>query len=264
MAHFGILCPASTGHLNTMIPLGCELLRRGHQVTVFGFLDAQAKTLAGGLEFHPFAEDEFPLGSIADILTEMGKLSGLAALRYNINQTTKTADAMLREAPTAIKKAGVDALLIDQVTLQGGTVADHLNLPFITICSALLLNRDPNTPPIFTTWPYNPTWTGRLRNQLAYPLLTLATKPIRELLAEYRGKWNLPLYASPHDYYSKLAQISQQPAEFEFPRTDLPPYFHFTGPYHNPASRKAVSFPFEQLNGKPLIYASMGTIQNRL
>ncbi|VXD23325.1 glycosyltransferase [Planktothrix paucivesiculata] len=264
MTHFGILCPGSTGHLNTMIPLGCELLRRGNQVTVFDFLDAQAKTLAGGLEFHPFAEDEFPLGSIADILTEMGKLSGLAALRYNINQTTKTADAMLREAPTAIKKAGVDALLIDQVTLQGGTVADHLNLPFITICSALLLNRDPNIPPIFTTWPYNPTWTGRLRNQLAYSLLTLATKPIRELLAEYRGKWNLPLYASPHDYYSKLAQISQQPAEFEFPRTDLPPYFHFTGPYHNPASCKAVSFPFEQLNGKPLIYASMGTIINNL
>lgn len=32
----------------------------------------------------------------------------------------------------------------------------------------------------------------------------------------------------------------------------------------NPASRVVTSFPFEKLTGQPLIYASMGTIQNRL
>jgi MGT family glycosyltransferase len=61
-----------------------------------------------------------------------------------------------------------------------------------------------------------------------------------------------------------LAQISQAPAEFEFPRQELPPWFHFTGTYHTAASRIPVPFPHEQLNGKPLIYASMGTLQNRL
>jgi MGT family glycosyltransferase len=66
------------------------------------------------------------------------------------------------------------------------------------------------------------------------------------------------------DYYSKLAQLSQQPAEFEFPRQHLPKVFHFTGLFHNPASRESVSFPFEKLTGQPLIYASLGTIQNRL
>lgn len=75
---------------------------------------------------------------------------------------------------------------------------------------------------------------------------------------------NLPLYTHPNDYYSKLAQISQQPAQFEFPRQNLPPHFHFTCPYHNPGSRKPVPFPFQKLTGQRLIYASMGTIQNRL
>jgi zeaxanthin glucosyltransferase len=263
MTHFGILCPASDGHLNPMTTLGNELLRRGHRVTVFNFLDAKDKALAAGLEFQPLAEAEFPTG-FTQLLNQRATLSGIAALRHTINFVAKTLVVTLKEAPDAIKKAGVEALLIDQVTLEGGTIADMLNLPFITICSALLLNRDPMIPPIFTTWSYNPTWKGRLRNQLAYQLFTLTAKPIRELLAEYRGKSNLPSYSTPHDYYSKLAQISQEPAEFEFPRSNLPPHFHFTGPFHNTTTRKPVPFPFEKLTGQPLIYASMGTIQNRL
>ncbi|WP_293124547.1 glycosyltransferase [Microcoleus sp. bin38.metabat.b11b12b14.051] len=264
MTHFGIICPASTGHLNAMTTLGNELLHRGHRVTVFGFLDAEAKTLASGLEFQPLAEDEFPLGASTKILTEMGKLSGLNALQYNLKNVPKTSAAILREAPPTIEKAGVEALLVDQYSLEGGTVADILNIAFITVCGGLLLNRDPNIPPIFTTWQYSPTWQGRWRNRIGFLLVEMLAKPIRETIAESRKKWKLPLYSHPNDYYSKLAQISQQPPEFEFPRQNLPPHFHFTGPYHNPALRKSVPFDFEQLTGKPLIYASMGTIQNRL
>lgn len=264
MTHFGIICPGFDGHLYPMTTLGCELLRRGHRVTVYGFLDAKARTLASGLEFEPLAEDEFPLGSSAEFLNQQGKLSGLAAFRYAIKTFAQISAAILTEAPTAIKKAGVEALLIDQVSLEGGTVADFLNLPFITVCNALIVNRDPNIPPFCTLWPYSPTGKARLRNQLSYQLLSLATKPIREVIAESRRKWKLPLHSHPNDVYSKLAQISQQPAAFEFPRPNLPPHFHFTGPFHNPTTRKPVPFPFEKLTGQPLIYASMGTIQNRL
>jgi zeaxanthin glucosyltransferase len=264
MTHFGIICPAGDGHLNPMTTLGYEMLNRGHQVTVFGFPDAQAKTLASGLEFQPIGEKELPIGSIAEGFAQMGKLNGLAAFQYTIKLITQVSDLFLSQAPTIIKTAGVEALLVDQVSLEGGTIADFLNIPYITICSALLLNRDSHIPPILTTWQYSPTWRAYLRNQISYKLLNLVTKPIRETIAKYRRKWNLPLYSNPSDYYSKLAQISQQPIEFEYPRPNLPPYFHFTGPYHNPASRKPVPFPFEKLTGKPLIYASMGTVQNRL
>lgn len=96
---------------------------------------------------------------------------------------------------------------------------------------------------------------------MGYQLINRLARPITEAIAEYRQKWNLPLH---YDYYSQLAQLSQQPPEFEFPRQNLPECFHFTGPYHNSDTREPVPFPWEKLNGKPLIYASMGTLQNRL
>lgn len=40
MTHFGIICPATTGHLNPMTSLGSELQRRGHRVTLVGIRDA--------------------------------------------------------------------------------------------------------------------------------------------------------------------------------------------------------------------------------
>jgi zeaxanthin glucosyltransferase len=100
-------------------------------------------------------------------------------------------------------------------------VAHVLDLPFVSVSCALLLNPDPAVPPVNTGWGY------------------------------YPAAW------------SPLAQICQQPAAFEYPRRQLPAWFHFTGPLVDPASRAAAPFPWHQLNGKPLIYASLGTIQNQ-
>ncbi len=264
MTHFGIICPAESGHLNTFIPLARELLIRGHEVTVITSLDAQKKTIAAGLEFQPIGEDIFPPGSLKERFTELGKLSGLAALKYTIELFKDIATSVLRDAPEVIKENGIEALLVDQTSSEGGTVAEFVGIPFITICSAVVLNRDPDIPPFSTTWKYNPTWSGRLRNNLGYQILTRIVKPRYDVLKSYRQKWNLPLDSSVNNLYSTLAQVSHQPAELEYPRKILPKCFHFTGPYHYSAKREPVAFPWEKLTGQPLIYASMGTLQNRL
>jgi zeaxanthin glucosyltransferase len=63
---------------------------------------------------------------------------------------------------------------------------------------------------------------------------------------------------------SCMAVITQTPKEFDFPIPHLPPQFHYAGPFHDNAGREPVSFPWEKLTGKPLIYASMGTLVNGL
>jgi zeaxanthin glucosyltransferase len=261
MTHFGLLCPAETGHLNTMLPLGQELQRRGHQVTFFGIVDAQAKVLAAGLEFRSIGAAEFPLGASEELFAKLGKLSGLAALKYTLEWIESSAKIFLKHGPGALKEAKVEALLVDQIAPEGGIVADLLDIPFVTICSALPFNQEPTIPPLFTTWIYNPAGWAVLRNQIVYLLVNPFTKPMQKLRSTYRKLWQLPPETSAD---SPLAILTQQPAEFEYPRQTLPTYFHFTGPYHNQTSRKPVDFPWDQLNGKPLIYASMGTLQNQL
>ncbi|MER3477815.1 MAG: glycosyl transferase family 1, partial [Leptolyngbya sp. ERB_1_2] len=171
---------------------------------------------------------------------------------------------LLQEAPAALQSVGVEALLIDQTSFGGATVAQFLDLPFISVCCALMLNQDPNVPPINTSWKYHSAQWARLRNQLGHELMNRIARPITEPIAAYRQRWNLPAYTHADDAYSHLAQLCQQPAEFEFPRQHLPACFHFTGPYSNPASREPAFFPYEQLTGQPLIYASLGTVQNQL
>lgn len=264
MTHFGILCPPAIGHLNPMSTLGRELRRRGHRVTLIAPPFAQSKALVAGLEYQPIGESEFPSERTLKRYAQLGKLSGLTALRYNLSLVKEDVGMFLRETPGVVKEAGVEALLIDQVSYEGITVAQFLELPFINVCTGVMLNREDIVPPFFTSWHYDPAGWARLRNRAGYALLDRISKPVIEVIREFRKEWKLPVHSKPEDDYSKLAQLSPQPAEFEFPRTTLPKCFHFTGPYYDPTIREPVAFPFEMLTGQPLIYASMGTLQNRL
>jgi MGT family glycosyltransferase len=59
-----------------------------------------------------------------------------------------------------------------------------------------------------------------------------------------------------------LAFITQVPKAFDFETSSRPAHFHHTGPFHDGKGRDATGFPWGQLTGEPLVYASMGTILN--
>lgn len=203
MTHFGIICPGSTGPLNTMLPLGQELQKRGHRVTLCGGIDTQSKVQAAGIEFLAVGEKDLPAGWTKKSFAKLGELQGLAAFRYTIELLKNMAAVKLRDAPALLKEAGVEALLVNQGSVEGGTVADILDIPFITVCSAVVVNREPGVPPCCFFWEYNPAWWAHLRNEIGYILLNQVAQPIRDVINEYRQKWNLPLYSHFDDAYSQ-------------------------------------------------------------
>jgi len=244
-----------------MAALGRELIARGHRVTYFQVVDLADKIASEGLDFQPIGESDHPRGSLPASLRALGQLKGQAALKFTIQAVAKTTTMTCRDLPDALRRAGVDALLVDQMEPAGGAVAEHLGLPFFTICNALAINRDPVAPPPFTPWRYHDTVWARWRNRIGYAIADRQTRPIVEAVAAFRTRWKLAALKSPDDSFSKLAQICQMPKEFDFPRKTLPSCFHYVGPLRRDAP-KPVPFPWERLDGRPIVYASLGTLQN--
>jgi zeaxanthin glucosyltransferase len=267
MAHIGILCPGAIGHLNPMCNLGTELLHRGHRVTLFGVPDVKSKIAQSNLEFCEIGAEDFPIGSLDIMYETLGKLTGTEGLKFSVQFFLKEAKMLFQDAPEAIRNANIDLLLIDGVTTAGGTVADYLNIPFINVCNALPMNREPGVPPFFTHWRYKNVWWAKLRNKVGNSLLNYLTKSVWDLVVEQRSIWHLSPHADRNDSFSKFAQIAQLPQSLDFPRERLAPWFHYVGPLKNSSETELVSldrqfFPFEKLNGKPLIYATLGTLQS--
>lgn len=260
----GLMCPEINGHLNPMTTLGRELKRRGHEVTLFASRDAERKADAAGLEFVAIGEKTRPLGSTAQNMEHLGTLSGQEALTYTIEVLNLYNETILQDAPRLLAESEIEGLVVDQIYPACATVAQLLDLPFVTVCNALHLNPDPAIPSVLTFLNYDPSPEGRARNMQVYARIDQMRAPILNMIDGYRATWNLPPVDGFYGRNSMLAQITQTPAAFDLPYEDLPDVFHYTGPFHDSQSGDAVAFPFEKLSGKPLIYASMGTLQNRL
>lgn len=260
MIHFGILCLGATGHLNTMFPLGHELQQRGHRVTFFSLPDVQPKAQAAGFNFcNIYATVDTK--STSRQFVKARKFITITGINRTFQNFAQYAETRLQNA-AMIREQGIETLLVDLSVFEGGTIAEYLNIPYITICCILPFYQDPAIPPIATTWAYNPAYWAQMRNRMAYSLFNWMAKPVLQVISHYRQRWNLPAYTHPNDIFSKLAIITRHIPEFEFPR-QLPPHLHFTGSFHQSLARQSIPFPFEQLNDTPLIYASMGTLQNR-
>jgi zeaxanthin glucosyltransferase len=264
MATIGVLVPDSPGHLNPIGALGRELVRRGHRVVVATIPEVEPAVRAADLELAPIGMSDYPDGYVSRVQETLGRLRGWAAFKFTIDVVTRNAQMVLRDAPQAMRAAGAELILVDQASPGGGAVADHLGLPFVSIASALVFNRETAVPPIITTWGLARSPLGRLRNYAFFKAVEQVLRPYRRVVDGQRRAWGLPLHNHPNETFSPLAQISQQPPEFEFPRRELPPHFHFAGPFLDPQARVPVPFPFEALDGRPLVYASMGTLQNGL
>ncbi|MFQ4142179.1 glycosyltransferase [Chlorogloeopsis sp. ULAP02] len=261
MTHFGIICPPYPGHLNPQAALARELQSRGHRVTFLQIPDLESKVKSEGVNFYPIGEAIYQPGSMAETFAQLGKLSAIKALDYSLDFCQQMIEIVCQDAPKAIAKTGIEVLLVDQLEPVGETIAEYLNLPFICISCAQVIHRRADVPPFFTPWSYQNTHLAKIRNQVAYYFLDRSCQSVLQAINRYRQEWKLPDYRHIYTSNARLAHISQQPRLFEFPIPDLPSHLHYVGPLRN-ASPKFVSFPYEKLTGQPMIYASLGSVQN--
>jgi zeaxanthin glucosyltransferase len=266
MSYYAMLLPAYVGHLNPMLVLGAALKAREHRVSFIAPLDAGPKIVKAGFPFIPIAQTEFPLGGWDRTAAQMGKLTGFGASRFTGKWLARFARGILRDLPAIAAREKFDGLVLDQVAIGGESVCQAIGLPMALACNALILHFESTVPPQLFSWPYNPSWPHRVRNLMGQLLLNTSGFGLLREVSPYRSRHKLPSMRFDHVNIMppSLVQVSQQPAFFDFPRRKLPPNFHYTGPWLEPEVKDDPEFPWEKLNGRPLIYASMGTLQNGL
>ncbi len=262
MSHFGVICPPIAGHINPLAALGRTLIRRGHRITVFQVAEFESRVRSEELGFVPLGSEYFPPGTLAQSVAKLASLSGMKSLKFAIECECRISQVILEFGPDAVRAVGVDALLVDQNEPAGATVAEHLKLPFASVCTSLPLNREPLIPPPFAGWSWRDSLWARLRNQIGYAISDRFIGPIQQILNQYRSRCNLLALRTPDDSFSRVAQLAQMPREFDFPRERLPSGFHYLGPWFDQLASK-IPFPWEKLDGRPLIYGSLGTLQSK-
>ena len=250
-----------------MVALALELRRRGQGVVLFTVADGARKLNGLSLEVVTIGATTFPPGAVDEAYVTLGQLSGREGLRFSVDYFRKEQAMLHAELPDAVRGASIDVLLVDQLSPAGSTVAEFLNLPFVTIANALPVNREPAVPPYFTGWLPGPGPWVRWRNQLGNALLDRLTQPLLRDLQHQRQRFGLQPLRQRIEALSPLLQLAQMPAAFDFPREQLAPHFHYVGRLADPSGqepllRDRVHFPWERLDGRPLLYASLGTLQN--
>jgi len=255
-----------TGHLNPMAALARKVRTRGHEVVFIGIPDIEPTIRAAGLTFIPYCENEFPAGSLDQYLAPISRLQGLAAVQNtNLHLTPGLAKAAFEHLPRLIKEISVEALVVDTLHRFLELIPMSLNIPCVHIWNTLHIDGTGTTPACIYDWPHEDTPEARTRNLEGLKKLGGIASPTLALAKAYADKAGLQIdWTNPATAVPKLAVITQTPKEFDFQGIPWPPQFHYAGPFHESDGHASIPFPWEKLNGKLLIYASLGTLVNGL
>lgn len=263
--HFGVICSPVPGHLNPMCTIGRELLARGHRVTVFNIMDTKEKILSEGLEFCRIGEEEFSEGAWERRWHPLAKGVGAKVLFQTIILHTLISKVMCRDITSKAKELGIDVLLIDQVQFQGRAIAEALGIPFANVACAIPLNRDEKevSPPPFAHWG-DQTTGEKILNKISWKIFDVLSWPVLFEGTKMAADRGLSIYHSPEKSYSPVLQLLPFAPSFNFTSNFKGKGWEFTGPFID-SNRPKTDFPFERLDpNKKIIYASFGTLQNRI
>src|SRR6478672_10349689 len=154
MAIIGTICPNLPGHLNPLTTLCGELQRRGHRVIFYQTPMAAERIRARGFEVRCFGEKEYRPEEVLKNRQVSATLSGYKAFRYTREAVIRGIGVIIRQVPAMLREDNVELMLVDQLSMGGGTTAELAGVPFLSICAALMINRDELAPPFFTNWAY--------------------------------------------------------------------------------------------------------------
>jgi zeaxanthin glucosyltransferase len=254
-SRLGFFCLPGRGHLYPGTALGRHLKRRGFSVTFFNRSVAKAIVKASGLAFRSLCNSTTPSAE------RMGSYDERFIGPHPVETIHAHAMFVLKFAKSAVAEEHIDALVVDQADLAAGSVADALGIPFVNVSMFPPVYLNDDSPPFIFDWIPRPKFDDCPRNARGNKLFRQLFSPTVDAINASRREWGMSAVKDINDLFSRTAIISQLPSVLDFPRTtNVPALFH-TGQFYDRIGRPAVTFPWSRLNGKPIVYACMGTVR---
>ncbi len=277
--HIGIVCSFFMGHIYPMGNLAHELADRGHRATILGIREIRHVIEKISLSFYTLGDDEVEPGLLKKV-SAYHKKKAAAGRLYELLLLSKKSTRKLfqnvgfvsrilcRDGVRAARELKLDALLVDQCSFEGATIAELAGIPFVTIANAVPLQTDRQgqiPPPVFCSWMGGDVGLlKRWRNRLGNAMYNKVWFPMMREVDRYRVEQGLrPHKWRWHETTSSLAIISNLTRNVDFMREKDHYPMHYVGPFCQSIScGTPCPFPFERLNGQPIIYVSLGTLHH--
>jgi MGT family glycosyltransferase len=240
MARIVVLSVPAYGHLNPVLPIVRRLVRRGHQVTVFNEASFEPLIAATGASFAAYP----PVIHLEDFSRTLKDGNMIAWIEMILGATGPLLSALTRQ----LRAHPLDLLVFDGIAVWGEMLASKLRLPSVAISTTFMSDAFDRSAgeivrDLVSIVPLLPRFIwDALRVIPQGPLDVPKTLP----LVPRRGDVTLMLTSR----------------EFHPPsRRRDEPHFVFVGCAIDPETRRE-TFDFGRLDGRPLLYVSLGTLHH--
>ena len=99
------------------------------------------------------------------------------------------------------------------------------------------------------------------RNRLGYAGWHWFIGPTLRMINRYRRRWGFPPFGGSTTFSRRWRRSPSCAKDSIFPAANLPPHFHYIGSLaSNRQADNDFQFPWDRLDGRPLIFASLGTV----
>lgn len=242
MARIAFCPPALSSHAAVHGALARELARRGHDCRMVGGEGLAPLAAREGLGFGRLATRDPDLRN--------------AGLWRTLRVTAAATRAFVRHGPEALARLAPDLVVADQAEPGASLAAEAAGLPRVTLAAALPMDRDEAIPPPFVGWDWADGEEGRRRNRggwrVSDALMVLQSRALAQGCRDHR----LPLRTRISDWISPDLDLRQMVPGLDFPHTPGSGA-RAVGPLRDGAPG---AFDLD-CGGRPLVFASLGTLQ---
>lgn len=231
-----IVVPPLVGHINPTIALGRALLARGHEVTWCGYATLLAERVpeGGALWALSHGMDD---RALAEVKARGLGLRGAAAFKFLWEDLFfPLSRAMLPGVREALAAVAPGVVVHDQQAFAGALAARLEGVPFVTSAATSAQLADP-----FDALPQLRSW-------------------LEDGLCELQRGAGLD--ASAQGVLSPAGILAWSTRALVGPEAALPPQTVLVGPAIG--ARREAPFPWERLDGRPLVFVSLGTVSGEV